>query len=78
MDQAQQDTFVCQFERLAGARAHSRLTGFLVAYAALRVGEMSLALASAQYAEIERIAFERARYGRRLERLLQARGLLSS
>jgi hypothetical protein len=78
MDQAQQDTFVCQFERLAGARVHSRLTGFLVAYAALRVGEMSLALASAQYAEIERIAFERARYGRRLERLLQARGLLSS
>jgi hypothetical protein len=38
---------------------------------------MSLALASAQYGEIERIAFERARYGRRLERLLQARGLLS-
>jgi hypothetical protein len=77
MDQAQQDAFVSQFERLAGLRVHSRLTGFLVAYAALRVGEMSLALASAQYGEIERIAFERARYGRRLERLLQARGLLS-
>jgi hypothetical protein len=77
MDRHQQDALVTRFEQLTGARVRSRLTSYLVAYAALRIGEMSLALLSAQCEEIERIAHERARYGRRLEGLLQGCKLLS-
>jgi hypothetical protein len=76
MDDDQRDALVSRFERLAGIRVRSRLDSYLVAYAALRIGEMSLALPGARDGEATRIAFERARYGRRLERLLQARGLL--
>jgi hypothetical protein len=76
MDPSHRDALVAEFERAAGARVRSRLDGFLVAYAALRVAEMSLALLGAAAPEALRLSRARARYARQLERLLQTRGLL--
>ncbi|HEX4355281.1 MAG TPA: hypothetical protein VHZ95_20260 [Polyangiales bacterium] len=76
MDSHQEDMLVELYERLTGARVRSRLDGFIAAYAAVRIGEMSLARMSADELERMRIEQQRALYGCRLERQLQARGLL--
>ncbi|HEY2733280.1 MAG TPA: hypothetical protein VGI70_04810, partial [Polyangiales bacterium] len=76
MDAHAQDALVSLYERLSGERVRSRIDSFVAAYAACRIGEMSLARMSADELERTRIERQRALYGRRLERVLQALGLL--
>lgn len=75
MSATHQAAFVHAFEALTADPVTARLPNYLLAYTALRVGALRLAELSAPAAEADRLQTARARYGRKLDRLLRQRGL---
>jgi hypothetical protein len=75
MDTAQQAAFVRRFEQLSGEPAAQRLDHYLAAYCALRMGELTMALLSANAEEGARLRAACVTYTTRLEHWLNTHQL---
>jgi hypothetical protein len=76
MSESQSEAFVSAYERETRDLVHRRLPNYLVAYCALRVGELSLAALSAGADEAPRIERARTEYRNAVGYLLRKRGVL--
>jgi hypothetical protein len=77
MSESQSEAFVSAYERETRDLVHRRLPNYLVAYCALRVGELSLAALSAGADEAPRIDRARTEYRSALGYLLRKRGVMA-